>query len=159
MANATPVRVLGSCSFIYLRNNDVYIMAVTKNNANAMLTFQFMTNVWACSLFLQLVYMLEGILMALAAACCSHERSTADSCCFADRDALQVIFWRRVQRAEHQGQLCSHLRASRRDSGLWVSSGEVADAGPACTWLFAASAPSTRAAASPDVSSVIQQLE
>ncbi|KAK9805823.1 hypothetical protein WJX73_004276 [Symbiochloris irregularis] len=45
VASATPVRVLGSCSFIYLRSNDVYILAVTKNNANAMLTFQFMTNV------------------------------------------------------------------------------------------------------------------
>lgn len=45
VANSTPVRVLGSCSFIYLRSNDVYILAVTKNNANTMLTFQFMTNV------------------------------------------------------------------------------------------------------------------
>ena len=42
---ATPVRVLGSCSFLYMRSNDVYILAVTRNNANAMLTFQFMSNV------------------------------------------------------------------------------------------------------------------
>ena len=28
-----------------MRSNDVYILAVTRNNANAMLTFQFMSNV------------------------------------------------------------------------------------------------------------------
>ena len=44
-ASATPVRVLGSCSFLYMRSSDVYILAVTRNNANAMLTFQFMSNV------------------------------------------------------------------------------------------------------------------
>ena len=38
-----PCRVLGSCSFMYMRHNDVYILAVTKSNANAMMTFTFMT--------------------------------------------------------------------------------------------------------------------
>lgn len=45
MASLTPVRILGSCSFLYMRASDVYILAVTKSNANAMLAFQFMTNV------------------------------------------------------------------------------------------------------------------
>lgn len=41
----SPVRLLGSCSFLYLQHKDVYILGVTKSNANAMLAFQFMTNV------------------------------------------------------------------------------------------------------------------
>ena len=45
MSSLTPVRVLGSCSFLYMRASDVYILAVTKSNANAMLAFQFMTDV------------------------------------------------------------------------------------------------------------------
>jgi hypothetical protein len=32
---------------LYLRHNDVYILALTRNNANAMLTFKFMTSVRA----------------------------------------------------------------------------------------------------------------
>ncbi|KAK9834776.1 hypothetical protein WJX74_010210 [Apatococcus lobatus] len=42
VANLTPVRVLGSCSFLYMRQSDVYILAVVKSNSNAMLAFQFM---------------------------------------------------------------------------------------------------------------------
>ena len=45
IANLTPVRVLGSCSFMYMRHGDVYILGVTKSNANVMMAFQFMTNV------------------------------------------------------------------------------------------------------------------
>lgn len=30
---------------MYMRHNDVYILAVTKSNANVMLSFQFMTQV------------------------------------------------------------------------------------------------------------------
>ena len=51
VASLTPVRILGSCSFLYMRSSDVYLLAVTKSNANAMLAFQFMTNVrtsWLC---------------------------------------------------------------------------------------------------------------
>ena len=44
----SPVRVLGSVSFMYLRHNDVYILFVTKRNANAMLAFSFMSQV-CCS--------------------------------------------------------------------------------------------------------------
>ena len=43
----SPVRVLGSVSFMYLRHNDVYILIVTKRNANAMLAFSFMSQVGA----------------------------------------------------------------------------------------------------------------
>lgn len=45
IANHTPVRVLGSCSFMYMRHGDVYILGVTKTNANVMMALQFMTNV------------------------------------------------------------------------------------------------------------------
>ena len=45
LALQSPVRVMGSCSFMYMRHNDVYLLAVTKNNANVMLAFQFMTQV------------------------------------------------------------------------------------------------------------------
>ena len=45
ITSQTPVRVLGSCSFMYMRHGDVYILGVTKTNANVMMAFQFMTNV------------------------------------------------------------------------------------------------------------------
>lgn len=45
VASVTPVRIMGSCSFLYMQHNDVYILGATKSNANAMLAFQFMTNV------------------------------------------------------------------------------------------------------------------
>ena len=35
---------------MYMRHNDVYILAVTKSNANVMLSFQFMTQVRSHSL-------------------------------------------------------------------------------------------------------------
>lgn len=41
----TPVRTLGSCTFMYLRHSDLYILMVTKNNANVMMAFKFMTSV------------------------------------------------------------------------------------------------------------------
>lgn len=41
-AALTPVRLLGSVSFLYFKQNDVYILFVTKQNANAMLAMSFM---------------------------------------------------------------------------------------------------------------------
>jgi hypothetical protein len=41
----TPVRTLGSVTFMYLRHNDLYVLMVTRNNAPAMMAFQFMTSV------------------------------------------------------------------------------------------------------------------
>lgn len=41
----TPVRTLGSCTFMYLRHSDLYMLMVTKNNANVMMAFKFMTSV------------------------------------------------------------------------------------------------------------------
>lgn len=40
-----PVRTLGSVTFMYLRNADIYILCLTRNNANVMLAFKFMTSV------------------------------------------------------------------------------------------------------------------
>eukprot|EP00879_Flechtneria_rotunda_P003291 GHRR01003516.1.p1 GENE.GHRR01003516.1~~GHRR01003516.1.p1 ORF type:complete len:424 (+),score=105.05 GHRR01003516.1:317-1588(+) len=40
----TPVRTLGSCTFVYLRHSDLYVLMVTKNNANVMMAFKFMTS-------------------------------------------------------------------------------------------------------------------
>lgn len=45
LSNLTPVRLLGSTSFLYMRKNDVYILAATRNNANALLTFYFINSV------------------------------------------------------------------------------------------------------------------
>eukprot|EP00803_Ostreobium_quekettii_P001696 evm.model.scf_3664.1 EVM.evm.TU.scf_3664.1 scf_3664:1961-7119(+) len=42
--NPSPVRTLGSVTFLYMRQNDVYIVMVTRTNANAMLAFKFMTS-------------------------------------------------------------------------------------------------------------------
>lgn len=44
-SNASPVRTVGSVSFLHMRQNDVYILMVTRTNANAMLAFKFMTSV------------------------------------------------------------------------------------------------------------------
>ncbi len=44
-AALTPVRLLGSVSFLYFRHHDVYILFVTKQNANAMLAMSFMKQV------------------------------------------------------------------------------------------------------------------
>lgn len=44
-AALTPVRLLGSVSFLYFKHNDVYILFVTKQNANAMLAMSFMKQV------------------------------------------------------------------------------------------------------------------
>jgi hypothetical protein len=41
----TPVRTLGSCTFMYLRHNDIYLLMATRNNANVMMSFKFMTSV------------------------------------------------------------------------------------------------------------------
>jgi hypothetical protein len=41
----TPVRTLGSVTFIYLRHNDIYLLMVTRNNANVMMSLKFMTSV------------------------------------------------------------------------------------------------------------------
>ncbi len=43
-----PVRTLGSCTFMYLRHSDLYILMVTKNNANTMMAFKYMTSVSSC---------------------------------------------------------------------------------------------------------------
>ena len=39
------MRLLGSVSFLYFRHSDVYILFVTRQNANAMLAFSFMKQV------------------------------------------------------------------------------------------------------------------
>lgn len=66
ITNLKPVRVLGSCSFMYMRHGDVYILGVTKSNANVMMAFQFMSNVKAffcvCPLVLTLTLALLGSL-------------------------------------------------------------------------------------------------
>jgi hypothetical protein len=41
----SPIRKMGSCTFIYLRHNDVYVVGITRNNANVMLALKFMTSV------------------------------------------------------------------------------------------------------------------
>eukprot|EP00899_Mesostigma_viride_P028995 jgi/Mesvir1/9280/Mv06187-RA.1 len=40
-AGVCPVRTLGNCSFLFMRHKNVYIVAITKANANAMLLFKF----------------------------------------------------------------------------------------------------------------------
>eukprot|EP00210_Caulerpa_lentillifera_P005621 g5374.t1 len=42
-----PIRTLGSVSFLYLRHNDIYMLCVTRTNANAMMAFSFMTSLIA----------------------------------------------------------------------------------------------------------------
>lgn len=42
-----PVRTLGSCTFMYLRHADLYILSITRANSNVMLAFKFMTSVRA----------------------------------------------------------------------------------------------------------------
>ena len=42
-----PVVNLGACSFLYRRENNVYLVAVTRQNVNAMLCFTFLNEVVA----------------------------------------------------------------------------------------------------------------
>lgn len=37
--------MIGSVTFMYLRHNDLYLLALTRNNANAMMAFKFVTSV------------------------------------------------------------------------------------------------------------------
>ncbi|KAJ9510835.1 hypothetical protein QJQ45_027757 [Haematococcus lacustris] len=39
-----PVRTLGSCTYMFLRHADIYILCLSRNNCNVMLGFQFMTS-------------------------------------------------------------------------------------------------------------------
>lgn len=41
----TPVRTLGAVTYLYMRKNNVIILAVTKANVDAMLSFRFMSAV------------------------------------------------------------------------------------------------------------------
>ena len=64
---------------MYMRHNDVYILAVTKSNANVMLSFQFMTQVRHQPCFLSQAVIDIGM-MALditAVTMCL----TVESCC------------------------------------------------------------------------------
>mmetsp|Transcript_6287 Transcript_6287/g.10767 ORF Transcript_6287/g.10767 Transcript_6287/m.10767 type:complete len:434 (-) Transcript_6287:643-1944(-) len=43
-ASQGPVRTLGSCTFLYLRHADVYVLCITRNNTNVMMAFKFMSS-------------------------------------------------------------------------------------------------------------------
>jgi AP-2 complex subunit mu-1 len=42
-----PIVNIGSCSFMYRREQNVYLVAVTRANANAMMCFQFLNELVA----------------------------------------------------------------------------------------------------------------
>lgn len=44
-ASLAPVRQLGEASLVYLRASNVYLLAVTKRNSNAMMIMQFLSRV------------------------------------------------------------------------------------------------------------------
>lgn len=44
-ASLVPVRQLGDASLIYLRASNVYLLAITKRNSNAMMVMQFLSRV------------------------------------------------------------------------------------------------------------------
>lgn len=76
-AALTPVRLLGSVSFLYFKHNDVYILSVTRQNANAMLAMTFMKQVWIVDLAI-------GVETATARQLGSHQRGLL----FADQQSL-----------------------------------------------------------------------
>jgi AP-2 complex subunit mu-1 len=39
------VRTLGEYTFLYLRHADIYLLSITRNNANVMMAFQFLSSV------------------------------------------------------------------------------------------------------------------
>jgi hypothetical protein len=45
VGSAPPVRTLGSVTFLYLRHADIYMLCLTRNNANVTMAFQFMASV------------------------------------------------------------------------------------------------------------------
>lgn len=44
-ASSAPVRQFGDASFLYLRHADVYLLAITRSNSNALMIFQFLSKV------------------------------------------------------------------------------------------------------------------
>lgn len=44
-ASLAPVRQFGEHAFLYLRASDVYLLAITRSNSNAMMIFQFLSRV------------------------------------------------------------------------------------------------------------------
>ncbi len=42
---SAPVRTLGSCTFMYLRHADIYLLCVTRGNCNVMMAMKFMSSV------------------------------------------------------------------------------------------------------------------
>ena len=109
--------MLGSCSFMYMRHGDVYILGVTKSNANVMMGFQFMTNVRTSTPENMAVHgsapsdqlQADVVLLFLGVPCAVLDVLLRPC---AGGHPLPVLLWRRVQRAEHKEQLCAHLRAA-----------------------------------------------
>ena len=48
-ASLAPVRQFGDASYIYLRASNVYLLAITKRNSNAMMVMQFLSRVGAAA--------------------------------------------------------------------------------------------------------------
>eukprot|EP00798_Chlamydomonas_sp_ICE-L_P015035 gene15035-21105_t len=44
ISTGSPVRSLGSYTFMYLRHQDIYMLGITRTNSNVMLCFQFMSS-------------------------------------------------------------------------------------------------------------------
>ena len=44
-ASLAPVRQFGDASYVYLRASNVYLLAITKRNSNAMMVMQFLSRV------------------------------------------------------------------------------------------------------------------
>lgn len=45
---STPVQSVGPVTYMTMRHGDVYMLCITKSNANAMMAFQFMRSVSVC---------------------------------------------------------------------------------------------------------------
>ena len=48
-ASLAPVRQFGDASYCYLRASNVYLLAITKRNSNAMMVMQFLSRVGAAA--------------------------------------------------------------------------------------------------------------
>lgn len=98
VSTSSPVRVLGSCSFMYMRHNDVYILAVTKSNANVMLSFQFMTQVSLLMWQHLQQHQSQGAGVVPCSTSASEQLPSAKYVlCCADSCIVQELFWRGIQ--------------------------------------------------------------
>lgn len=116
-----PVRTLGSCTFMYLRHKDVYLMCISKGNPNVALVFGFLTAVRGSIIKLKLGVKQHIEFSSIGIPCMlpiPYLNLWSNSACW----AFQVVFWGGSVRKVNPRQFRVNLRAAGWGHGLWFTS-------------------------------------